>query len=332
MAIAKRKPESQPPVKLNLAEVKEETYLGIVNDNDSIATTSLLAYIEGMPWTVQYYAQLIGKHNDLRELDAHQDASFQQYQKIKDLELRVDSALQTSYDNTNALTSVTGSANVVIPSQPYSIYDPLLVDFLRQIMDTMDADEIRDITYAPIDQDRFVKDGSLWRVLLERDTVALSYVAHKAVIISKDYFNASSWIKSSAYWPLDYFVFPQVSDLARIPGDPTPPTSSLVELAGDKVFSNQKDFILSRPDEAIALIHPVLKDEYYLLSEWFYTGMGQASALEILLRDYLKSAAPDLGLLHQLVVGYRGWPLLEQFYYGPLLFLLMKDSVRGFYR
>jgi hypothetical protein len=112
MAIAKRKPESQPPVKLNLAEVKEETYLGIVNDNDSIATTSLLAYIEGMPWTVQYYAQLIGKHNDLRELDAHQDASFQQYQKIKDLELRVDSALQTSYDNTNALTSVTGSANV----------------------------------------------------------------------------------------------------------------------------------------------------------------------------------------------------------------------------
>lgn len=448
MAIAKRKPESQPPVKLNLAEVKEETYLGIVNDNDSIATTSLLAYIEGMPWTVQYYAQLIGKHNDLRELDAHQDASFQQYQKIKDLELRVDSALQTSYDNTNALTSVTGSANVtsfipnvndyfiaeagsantalfrvtsserkafnrqsvylinytlvryvtnqddayqnleaktvrtyhfskdrlvdglapilredqhaltreisllykslvkyyfktffnrtyktlVIPSQPYSIYDPLLVDFLRQIMDTMDADEIRDITYAPIDQDRFVKDGSLWRVLLERDTVALSYVAHKAVIISKDYFNASSWIKSSAYWPLDYFVFPQVSDLARIPGDPTPPASSLVELAGDKVFSNQKDFILSRPDEAIALIHPVLKDEYYLLSEWFYTGMGQASALEILLRDYLKSAAPDLGLLHQLVVGYRGWPLLEQFYYGPLLFLLMKDSVRGFYR
>jgi len=423
MAIAKRKPESQPPAKLNLAEVKEETYLGIVNDNDSIATTSLLAYIEGMPWSVQYYAQLIGKHNDLRELDAHQDASFQQYQKIKDLELRVDSALQTSYDNTNALTSVTGSANVtsfipnvndyfiaeagsantalfrvtsserkvfnrqsvylinytlvryvtneddayknleaktvrtyhfskdrlvdglspilredqhalgreisllyrslvkyyfktffnrsyktlVIPSQSYSIYDPLLVDFLRQIMDTMDADEIRDITYAPIDQDRFIKDGSLWRALLERDHTALSYVAHKAVVVSKDYFNGSSWLKSAAYWPLDYFVFPRANDRARIPGDPNAPTASMVELAGDKVFTDLKELTLSRPDGAIALIHPVLVDDYYLLSKWFYTEVGQASALEILLRDYLKGSTSDLGLLHQLVVRYHTW-------------------------
>lgn len=444
MAIAKRRPDVEPKVEALTPDVEEQTYLGIVHENENLQVTSMLAYIDGMPWTVQYYSQLIGMHNDLRELDSGQDAAFQQYQNIKDLEIRVDSALQTSYDSNTNLTTVSGSANVygfvpnsndyfiaeagstntalfrittverkafnrqsvylinytlvryitdqdeqyinlqakvvrtykfskervveglspllrveqntlytqigsaykhlaryyyktffnndfktlILPKQSRSIYDHGLIDFLRQIMDTLEADEITSIMYAPVDNDAYINEGGLWRVLLDRDYAALEYTAHKAVILHRSHFSKASWLRSAFYWPIEYHVIPLALKRAGLTNKPEPVLSDAVDLEPtDSTYDPLKTTV-----NGVRLIPYVAEDDYYVLSQWFYTNKGQSSVLEILVRDYLKCQTIDLHKLNVLVSSYRTWPILEQFYFGPLLFLLMKDAVRGFYR
>jgi hypothetical protein len=85
-------------------------------------------------------------------------------------------------------------------------------------------------------------------------------------------------------------------------------------------------------DSSFPLIKPVLIDDYYVLSEAFYTNEGVLSALEIQVRDYLNHKTLSLDLMEQLIADYPNWPVLEQFYYGPILALLCKEAPRGFYK
>lgn len=111
MAIAKHKPvvKVAPP---ELPKAQPDNYKSIVYDDKEVPLSSLLAYSDGMPWTVTYYSQVLSKHNDLRPIDTAQPNLYQQYHKVIDMELRVSSDLSTSHDSTNAITDVTGNALV----------------------------------------------------------------------------------------------------------------------------------------------------------------------------------------------------------------------------
>lgn len=119
MAIAKYKPVESitrnptPPV------IEAEAYHGIVIDDNQTPLRSLIAYVDGAVWTVNYYQQVIGSSNDIRELDIQQPAVYQQYNKIHNLDLRVEDALASSYDQPTGITKVTGSAivfNFILPN------------------------------------------------------------------------------------------------------------------------------------------------------------------------------------------------------------------------
>jgi hypothetical protein len=109
MAIVKLKPDVNIPTQPNLPAIEPTNYRSIVNDDRQTPSSSLIAYIEGMPWTCQYYQQVISKHNDLREIDPGQLKIYQQYTKIHHLEIRVDGELSPSYDSTTGISTVTGS-------------------------------------------------------------------------------------------------------------------------------------------------------------------------------------------------------------------------------
>mgnify|MGYP001766042107 CR=1 FL=1 len=112
MPIARKNPDAEVIAQPAPIAAESIPYKGISVDHSVTPVESLLAYVEGMPWTVNYYSQLLGEHNNIQELDPGQNAAFQQYQKINSFELRVLSALDTSYDESNGITSVSGSAIV----------------------------------------------------------------------------------------------------------------------------------------------------------------------------------------------------------------------------
>jgi len=81
----------------------------------------------------------------------------------------------------------------------------------------------------------------------------------------------------------------------------------------------------------IPYYHPVLKDDFYVLSRAFYEDTADKSVLEILVKDYLKMQTLDLDKLYRLTETFKKLGRLEQFYYGPILMVLIKEADRASY-
>lgn len=112
MPIATLKPAARPPIKPNVPKVEPAAYKSVVVEDSVTPFESLMGYVSGSAWTVQYYSQLIAEHNDLRDHDPGQLGVYQQYTKIVNLEIRVTSPIDSSQDNDSALVKVTGSGTV----------------------------------------------------------------------------------------------------------------------------------------------------------------------------------------------------------------------------
>lgn len=112
MAIASFKPDAPSPLLPNVPSIEPKPYESILIDGKKEPLINLIAYVEGAPWTVNYYSQIVSKHNDLKDLDTGQPDIYQQYNKIVGLELRVTSPLTESHDTESAITTVTGSAYI----------------------------------------------------------------------------------------------------------------------------------------------------------------------------------------------------------------------------
>lgn len=121
MPIAGYKPGTQPQTKPNLPKVVPKTYkTNIVVDSPETPVKSLMAYMEGAPWAVDFFSQVVKEHNDIREIDLASTSVYQQYQRITKFEIRVGSSLTDSYDPATGITTVSGNAtmvNVVVPNK-----------------------------------------------------------------------------------------------------------------------------------------------------------------------------------------------------------------------
>lgn len=111
MSIVKLKPDAQPPIQVTLPDTIEAP-------NKSIFTTllpeaklhTLLKYVEGYPWTIDYYGQILNRNNTLEHFDPSTPNLTQPYYKVSKLIVQVSSTLSSSYDQTTGLTTITGSA------------------------------------------------------------------------------------------------------------------------------------------------------------------------------------------------------------------------------
>lgn len=80
---------------------------------------TLLTHIDGAKWVVDYYSQMGGPDQELAHQEVNRPVIYQQYLRIKQLELRVTTPLDTSQDDTEKEFTLTGSANLfpgVIPN------------------------------------------------------------------------------------------------------------------------------------------------------------------------------------------------------------------------
>lgn len=110
MGIAKLKPDEVLSV-LNTPHVDENVYKKIfVEDQPDSEVLGLLRYMEGAPWTVTYYGQLLTEHNDLKQFDPTIADALQPYYKVNMLPVMVSEALTPNYDSETNISSVVGSA------------------------------------------------------------------------------------------------------------------------------------------------------------------------------------------------------------------------------
>lgn len=92
------------------AEITGPEYRHAIVDSAKVPLDSLLTHIEGMSWTVDYYSQVLGADEELSDYNPSDIGPYQQYQKIKRYEVKLQGELSTSFDDTQNRATVTGTA------------------------------------------------------------------------------------------------------------------------------------------------------------------------------------------------------------------------------
>ena len=72
--------------------------------------TGVLTRISGSSYTVDYYSQQLGGNTELRDFDPTQSSIYQQYRLVKQLELKLQSALSTDFSDKTQSQRTTGTA------------------------------------------------------------------------------------------------------------------------------------------------------------------------------------------------------------------------------
>lgn len=119
MPVARQKINAPGFQKAQLPKVQPQNYQGVVTGESNFPITSLIAYVQGAPWTVDYYNQLLGQDTNLKDFDPGADHVHQQYTLIKEVEIRVNSPLSESYTSDTGIMKVTGSGTLpmsIIPN------------------------------------------------------------------------------------------------------------------------------------------------------------------------------------------------------------------------
>lgn len=199
MGIVQLNPDSVPLAETTLP-------VTITAPNNSIFTAlvpetrviSLLKYVEGYPWTIEYYGQILNANNTLENFDPSIPNLAQPYYRIFDLILQVSSPLTSSYDQNTAITSISGTAIT-----PYNLRPNVGDVFIAKVDNGEDAifhitnvdrktfrkDTLYEISYNLY---AYTSSNPSFKVSLEQ-RVNDSYFFNK----DTDFFNRDSLIKPS---------------------------------------------------------------------------------------------------------------------------------------
>lgn len=464
MPIASHKPTATPvPAVMDPSQQlhQNQVYHTATVDNAVVAPSSLLVNLDGMPWAVDYYNQLIDTSDDIREVDIGQNAALQQYQSVKNLELRVQSELTSSYDADTALTTVTGMAIVVqvIPVKydyfvtdvgdrekglfmvnnvtqktynnksvheveyvlvgyitspackdrwdaiqartvrdfffhkenisqgaaplltledhynaenlrlaaltilesyfalfssmadgvlmaPYGVertVDVRLIDFIIKTVSTRETPAVQFLQVVSRDKDPYLNKPSLWTALIEQQSYHLKNSLNKVVIMPKAAFGSRAAFITGAYaWSVDGFFYPAFGDDNPLQSqltnnkwhpeyDPRQLTIPVAPEADNIAYCASAANKATVAGNEVNVIKPAHSDGYYVLSEAFYKKTSDLSLLEILVRDLIENKPLKMSDVLLLVNHYEKWPLMERFYYGPILVMMIRLVTHGFY-
>lgn len=119
MPIVNPNPTNPAPTPQN-PNVRAPEYRGINEDLRYTPQRSLLTHIEGSPWVIdEYFSQYLNADNAPVSQNVNRQAQYQQYARIQRLEIVVQSANQSSQDQSSGEMMTTGSAMMypgVIPN------------------------------------------------------------------------------------------------------------------------------------------------------------------------------------------------------------------------
>lgn len=222
------------------------------------------------------------------------------------------------------------ASTLLLPGQTCRIYDQGLVAFVLKTISGRIAAKINDIRQLPTDSNAFLLQSTVLGAILSKNIDELYTCRHKSMVMPRGVFITHPYGRGAAYTPVDYFVFPKDLDLSAMPSGAVYPTMTYEEADTLINTTNSKgqtliDLNSSYTEEGwtVPTIHPVLEDDYYIFSENFYTDTSTKSLLETVVLDYINKRALNPQRVSHLLSDYYKWPRLEQFYYGPILLILV---------
>lgn len=236
---------------------------------------------------------------------------------------------------------------LTLPDQNNVTYDPFMVVSLLSTLDNSISNTIMKIRALNTDSSTRYKENNFWSCLVALDGDSLNLCFQKAGLVSALTFIDGPMFDGIAYSGVQDVVFPlEKTNLEVVNGqycvnDPLVPGRLLrsqprfndirrvlvnTELNGFHMASDEPVGIDALPD-----IHPVNKDDYYVLSKAFYDQSYEGlSKLEQLTLSAMTGEAINKTALLKLVKTCKNWNNLERFYYVPILLILIKVGLRDY--
>lgn len=234
---------------------------------------------------------------------------------------------------------------LLVPDQIKPAYDHFVVRAVLQMIDTSQDIRIRRIRELNIMAESIMTQPTIWDAIVRRDHQRLHGACTKAQLVSTNHFKGRPLMQGLGYSGITRVVYPidAPTDVdaqykgkqTRLPvGLPYAEGRPRRPLEGEYVPQAERNALWFQTTPLLAEIppwrlppdiHPVVKDDYYVLSEAFYTDdKANQSKLEMLTLQAISGEAINTEqLAHVLTLAYD-WDNLERFYYYPILFMLLR--------
>lgn len=269
-----------------------------------------------------------------RDFLIHGQNPLLQRQDYADLQL-----LQSRYEDLIELYFAMFSSKefrtLVVPGQHRAVYDHFVMKAVTGLFDSVEAPTLARLRILNCDDQDALHCFTIWDALLQRKRALLPYCNRRAGLLTTRAFTERPQLEGIRYSGIDYVVYPKDLEVCvdfdiRPVQTPASGGVSLIEPRAPKpppAPPPEEGEVPAPP--AAPLVWPVLVDDYYVLSEAFYADLPNQSVLERAVRDYLDFKAPKRRTLVELVEAFHSFNPLERFYYGPILLLLVRSSIRS---
>lgn len=238
-------------------------------------------------------------------------------------------------------------ATFLVPDQLMKTYDHFVTKFITRIISVSEFSKMRNVKTLNVMSEPVMRRPTLWDAILERETSAMCYSTHRAHLVSTKISRWRPELQAIGYTGIPRFVYPMEvpydvdsaydsENLFRPEGLPFHEGRSRVPMLRYKTqlergltwFQMSTDSAVM-PWQKAPDIHPVALDDYYVLSESFYSDVGvKHSKLEVLVKQLLNKETIDPNVLRAVLKCCLDWDNLERFYYHPILIALIKYTLR----
>jgi len=238
---------------------------------------------------------------------------------------------------------------LLCPDQRGKTYDHFVVRAWLKMISPQDDARVRKVREQNVMGDLVMKEATFWDALLRAEPVQLYGGTQRANLVSARQFRGSPLLQAIGFTGIPLIVYPidQSTDVdsqyrhcdnARPVGEPFREGRARRPPPGEYKTQAERNlpFFQAIPDDVEdvqpwqrpADIHPVVVDDYYVLSEAFYTNGPGQSKLELLTHQFLNRETLSPEQLDAVLARIYDWDNLERFYYYPLVIALLKTLLR----
>ena len=224
---------------------------------------------------------------------------------------------------------------LMIPSQAYSVYDPFIVKFIKKMFTISDHYLIQQIRPLNTDDDPVMNQGNIWEAIMNVDMSYITTGFSKVGLVDVSQFAYDPFYTSIRYTGVQYCLYP-ADPVVGINVDPEAMLKYIDYTAlgasnpvGSYQWTPSSNLsVLGAPSGSE--IYPVTMDDYYVLSSNFYNQTNTQSGLEAALSNYLNGGKPDIASLANSAKLFNTWGVVEQYYYVPILLVLIRAAFRTY--
>lgn len=218
----------------------------------------------------------------------------------------------------------------LVPDQAVTTYDPFAVELLMKLVDKGTHRDYAQIKILNRDNATDKTLGTVWDALYAQDDEVLNYVSFKSSLISPKNFSGQPRYGSLRYSGIANIYYPTLDTMASLGN---------IAVSQLRTFNRPIDIFDIIGDDLDGLaypginlpslvpIKPVAADEYYVFSRAFYhVDIPNMSLLEVMTLAFLEKKTVGIKPLLKLCRASAYWGRVEQYYYLPVLLLMLHLS------